>query len=206
MQFGMITHLLFSNLRFDQYLSNCCEIKVKIVYFFEETQRLLIGSHIGKWESKVLPTIHDWCIYQSVIWSELKESIGAKVLSLPKCETCQKIDWLRLVWVFHSSNPIGTVLVWFQPATGTELHIWNSCYPLQRPFISKKYFRPGGMALSGWMHSFRAVWDTLVADYSASGFNSMSRIPYYPLTTASQFLFILSVSYFEWSISRWDKL
>jgi hypothetical protein len=32
--------------------------------------------------------------------------------------------------------------------------------------ISKKYFRPGGMALSEWTRSVRAVRDTPVADYS----------------------------------------
>jgi hypothetical protein len=38
--------------------------------------------------------------------------------------------------------------------------------------ISKKYFRPGGMAPSEWMRSVRAVRDTPMADYSAPGLNT----------------------------------
>jgi len=42
--------------------------------------------------------------------------------------------------------------------------------------ISKKYFRPGGMAPSEWTRSVRAVRDTPVADNSAPGVNTMRRV------------------------------
>jgi len=38
--------------------------------------------------------------------------------------------------------------------------------------ISKKHFRPGGMAPSEWTRSVRAVRDTPVADYSTPGVNA----------------------------------
>jgi len=43
-------------------------------------------------------------------------------------------------------------------------------------YISKKHFRPGGMAPSEWTRSVRAVRDTLVADYSEPGVNTMRRV------------------------------
>jgi len=72
----------------------------------------------------------------------------------------------------------------------------------KRVGISKKYFRPGGMALSEWTRSVRAVRDTPVADYSAPGVNSTRRIPYRPLIAVSQVLLVLSVSYFKRSLWR----
>jgi hypothetical protein len=72
----------------------------------------------------------------------------------------------------------------------------------QLPFVSKKYFRPSGMAPSEWTRSVRAVRETLVADYSAPGVNSTRRIPYHPLIAVSPFLLILSVSYFKRSLWR----
>jgi hypothetical protein len=68
--------------------------------------------------------------------------------------------------------------------------------------ISKKYFRPGGMAPSEWTRSVRAVRDTPVADYSAPGVNSTRRVPYRPLIAVSPFLLVLSVSYFKRSLWR----
>jgi hypothetical protein len=53
--------------------------------------------------------------------------------------------------------------------------------------ISKKYFRPGGMAPSEWTRSVRAVTDTPVADYSVPGVNSMGRVPDRPLIAVSPF-------------------
>jgi hypothetical protein len=69
-------------------------------------------------------------------------------------------------------------------------------------YISKKYFRPGGMAPSEWTRSVRAVRDTPVADYSAPGVNSTRRFPYRPLIAVSPFLLVLSVSYFKRSLWR----
>jgi hypothetical protein len=66
--------------------------------------------------------------------------------------------------------------------------------------ISKKYFRPGGLAPSEWTRSVRAVRETPVADYSAPGVNSTRRVPYRPLIAVSPFLLVLSVSYFKRSL------
>jgi len=74
------------------------------------------------------------------------------------------------------------------------------------PFISKKYFRPGGMAPSEWTGPVRAVRDTPVADYSAHGFNSTRHVPYRPVIDVSPFLLVLSVSYFKWSLWRCGQL
>jgi hypothetical protein len=63
--------------------------------------------------------------------------------------------------------------------------------------ISKKYFRPGGMAPSEWTRSIRTVRDTLVADYSAPDLNSMHRVPYHPPIAVSPVLVVLSVFNFN---------
>jgi hypothetical protein len=60
--------------------------------------------------------------------------------------------------------------------------------------ISKKHFHLGGMALSEWTHSVRAVRNTLVADYSTRGVNATRRIAYCPLNAVLPFLLALSVS------------
>jgi hypothetical protein len=77
--------------------------------------------------------------------------------------------------------------------------IWKETATMERrkmkSSISKKKFRPGGMAPSEWTCSVRAVRDTLVADYSAPGVNSTRRVPYSPLIAVSAFLLILSVFY-----------
>jgi hypothetical protein len=46
--------------------------------------------------------------------------------------------------------------------------------------ISKKHLRPGGMALSEWTRSVRAIRDTTVADYPAPGVNTTRRVAYHP--------------------------
>jgi len=61
--------------------------------------------------------------------------------------------------------------------------------------ISKKHFRPGGMAPSEWTRSVRAVRDTPVADYPAPGANTTRRVAYRPPIAVSPFLLALSVSY-----------
>jgi len=63
--------------------------------------------------------------------------------------------------------------------------------------ISKKIFRSGGMALSEWTRSVRAVRDTLVADYSVPGVNTTRRVVYRPPIAVSLSLRVPSVSYFK---------
>jgi len=60
--------------------------------------------------------------------------------------------------------------------------------------ISKKHFRPGGMAPSEWTRSVRAVRDTPVADYSTPGVNATRRGAYCPPNAVSPFLLAQSVS------------
>jgi len=60
--------------------------------------------------------------------------------------------------------------------------------------ISKKHFRPGGMAPSEWTLSVRAVRDTPEADYSTPGVNATRRVAYCPLNAVSPFLLAQSVS------------
>jgi len=54
--------------------------------------------------------------------------------------------------------------------------------------ISKKHFRPGGMAPSEWTHSVRAIKDTPVADYSAPGVNTTRRVAHRRPIAVSPFL------------------
>ena len=63
--------------------------------------------------------------------------------------------------------------------------------------ISKKHFRQGGMAMSEWTCSVRAVRVTPVADYSAPGVQTTHRVTYRPPIAVSPFLLALSVSYLK---------
>jgi len=72
--------------------------------------------------------------------------------------------------------------------------------------ISKKHFRPRGMAPSEWMRSVRAVRDTPVADYSAPGVKTTRRVTYRPPIAVSPFLLALSVSYFKQTLWRCGQL
>jgi hypothetical protein len=72
---------------------------------------------------------------------------------------------------------------------------WCEC---SKNDISKKHFRPDGMAASEWTHSVRAVRDTPVADYSVPGVNTTRRGVYRPPIAISPFLLVLSVSYSLW--------
>ena len=73
-------------------------------------------------------------------------------------------------------------------------------------FISKKHFRPGGMAPSEWTRSVRAVRDTPVADYSVPGVKTTRRVTYRPPIAISPFLLALSVSYFKQTLWRCGQL
>jgi len=72
--------------------------------------------------------------------------------------------------------------------------------------ISKKHFRPGGMAPSEWTRSVRAVRDTPVTDYSTPGVNTTRRVAYRPLIAVSPFLLALSVFYFKQTLWRCGQL
>jgi hypothetical protein len=76
----------------------------------------------------------------------------------------------------------------------------HTCRLISGWCIRTKYFHPGGMALSEWMHSGRAMRDTLVADYSVPGVNLMLRIPYHPLIDVSQCHLVVSVSNLQRSL------
>ena len=77
------------------------------------------------------------------------------------------------------------------------VHMW---------FISKKYFRPGGIAPSEWTRSVRAVRDTPGADYSAPGIKTTHRVTYRSPIAVSPFLLALSVSNFKQTLWRCGQL
>jgi len=72
--------------------------------------------------------------------------------------------------------------------------------------ISKKHFRPGGMAASEWTCSVRAVRDTPVADYSAPSVDTTRRVAYRSPIAVSPFLLALSVSYCPQTLWRCGQL
>jgi len=65
---------------------------------------------------------------------------------------------------------------------------WTVCRVLALYSISKRHFRPSGMATSEWTRSVRAVRDTPVADYSAPGVNTTRRVAHRPPIAVSPFL------------------
>jgi len=72
--------------------------------------------------------------------------------------------------------------------------------------ISKKHFRPGGMAASEWTRSVRAVRDAPVEDYSAAGVKTTRRVAYRPLFPVSQLNLAVSVSYSKQTLWRCGQL
>ena len=76
--------------------------------------------------------------------------------------------------------------------TWSEVHL-----PL---YISNKHFRPGGMAMSEWTRSIRAVTDMQVADRSAPGINNTRHIAYCAPIAVSPFFLPVSVSCFKRTI------
>jgi len=85
-----------------------------------------------------------------------------------------------------------------------DSHLW-----LTSPawgLISKKCFYPGGMAPSEWTRSVRAVGDTPLADYSAPGVNTTSRVANRPPIAVLPFLLTVSVSYFKQTLWRCGQL
>jgi len=100
----------------------------------------------------------------------------------------------------------------------TKIHYTNILYDMnQSPrliikiwftiFISKKHFRPGEMAASGWARSVRAVRDTPVADYSAPSVNTTRCVAYCPpIVVSPSLLTLLAVSYFRQTLWRCGQL
>jgi len=78
--------------------------------------------------------------------------------------------------------------------------LWKHPDTNYRLYISKNHFHPGGVAMSDWTRSVRAIRDTPIADYSAPGANTTCHVAYRPLITLSPFLLALSVSYCKWTI------
>jgi len=78
----------------------------------------------------------------------------------------------------------------------------QTCVNVSSSCIRKKHFRPGGMAVSEWMRSARAVRDTPLTDYSAPGANTTHRGAYRPMIAVSLFLLALSVSNCKWTLCR----
>jgi len=72
--------------------------------------------------------------------------------------------------------------------------------------ISKKHFRPGGMALSEWTCSVSAVRGTPVAGYSTPSFNATHRVAYRPPIAVSPCLLALLVTYFKQTLWRCGQL
>ena len=83
---------------------------------------------------------------------------------------------------------------------------WNIWYVQPKYTISKKHFRPGGMAVSEWTRSVRAIRDTPVADYSAPGVNTTRHIACRSPIAVSQYLFALSVSDFKHTLWHFGQL
>jgi len=69
-------------------------------------------------------------------------------------------------------------------------------------YISKKHFRLGGMALSEWTRSVKAVRDTTVGEYSAPGVKTTHRVTYRPPMAVLPFLLTPLVSYFKQTLWR----
>jgi len=89
---------------------------------------------------------------------------------------------------------------------GGQKFLYDWLQPIGSVIISKKHFRPGGMAPSGWTRSVKAVRDIPVADYSAPRVNTTRRVAYRPPIAVSQFLLALSVSYLKQTLWRCGQL
>ena len=98
--------------------------------------------------------------------------------------------------LFYSSFDLGTEQM------ASALHYTTDAVS----HISKKYFRPGGMAPSEWMCSVRAVRDTPVADYYAPRLNSTCCFTYCPPIAVSPFLLALSASNLNQTVWRCAQL
>jgi hypothetical protein len=119
-----------------------------------------------------------WTIYLVFICGDQYQSVSAGNISFRKCSKFGGRFW---VWVHPN------------PDCGNR-------------FISKKYFRLGGMAPSEWTRFVTAVRDTPVVYYSASRVNSTRRVPYCPLIAVAPFLLVQSVSNYKRSLGHCGQL
>jgi hypothetical protein len=131
-----------------------------------------------------------------------------------------------LVWIALSHHGLTTVDAPEWPSTSCKLMIYSyTMYQVHHHLkilrtqnlstlsslispvpISKKPFRPGGMATSEWTRSVRAVRDTPVAEYSAPSVNTTGRVAYRPPIAVSPFLLALSVCYIKQTLWHCGQL
>jgi len=99
-------------------------------------------------------------------------------------------------------------LFWTRDSFWVAHRFWLPCHISKKSwtFISKKHFRPGGMAASEWTRSVRAIRDTLVVDYFTHGVNTTRHAAYCPPIAVAPFLLALSVSYFKQTLWRCGQL
>ena len=124
---------------------------------------------------------------------------------------CWTRDFDKILFTYSKSKSLDWIYGWtcWQPAQFTGVGSLPSNRTqvegsgLATTHISKQYFRPGGIALSEWTRSIRAVTDTPVVDYAARGVNTSCRVAYRPPIAVSQFLLGLSVFYFKLTLWWW---
>ena len=103
-----------------------------------------------------------------------------------------------LVWFFRWVHVF--VIVMFDAFTNSLMlsrlfdNTVTYCFMKCWTVVSKKHFRPDGMARSESTRSVRAVRDTPVAVYSAPGVHTMRHVASRPPIAVSPFLLALSVS------------
>ena len=116
-----------------------------------------------------------------------------KAFTLSHLQSYEMLEVLVIVRIYKSVGHRGIL----------KVHLLRDTVPY---CISKKHFRPGGMALTEWMRSVRAVRDTPVADYTAPGINTTRRVAYRSPIAVSPFLLALSVYYFTQTLWRSGQL
>jgi hypothetical protein len=72
--------------------------------------------------------------------------------------------------------------------------------------MSKKYFCPGGLARLEWTRSVRAVRDSLMVQYTASGLNTTRQAAYRPPIAVALSPLALSVTYVKRKLWHWGRL
>jgi len=91
------------------------QISSDITRFSIATQRILVGSHIRYWEVKERPELHNLRTDHVMIQSDLKFSIGGKVVVL-KCRVFGgKTGPFPMGRVFRVVRPVATVRVRVEP-------------------------------------------------------------------------------------------
>ena len=111
---------------------------------------------------------------------------------------------LKVLAVLQPDLHSNTFAWYFWPL---PIHRWIilSHNSVSEPDISKKYSRPGGIALSEWTRSIRGVRDTQVAADSAPGVNTRRHVIYHPRFAVSPLLPALSVTKLKRTLWRWRR-